>query len=255
MKIRGNTTTTPIARHAVTDDTAVSKKPWSSKNTVDKLCPAFTESGYVVTCEPVEGYPLTATPKTGTTVHRCGKNLINPPEYMSASDNRSSLDGDVFTTNFESGGLHLNVYWNSNPKWHQPGTYTLSFLPLTEGAECAAFIYGITSAKTIAKKTTLSATDPYFTFTANEAIIISIAGNNVFYGNCSYRLQLEAGKTATAYEPYNGAIFAQGEQIPALHGVNTLHANTGSITVDGRTDPTAIIEKLTNAIISLGGNV
>lgn len=56
--IRGTTVTTPLARHAVTDDTAVSKKPWSSKNTVDKLCPSFTESGAVVVCEPIEGYPL-----------------------------------------------------------------------------------------------------------------------------------------------------------------------------------------------------
>ena len=58
MKIRGTTITTPIARSAVADDKSVSNKPWSSKNTVDKLCPTFTESGSVVVCEPVEGYPL-----------------------------------------------------------------------------------------------------------------------------------------------------------------------------------------------------
>lgn len=58
MKIRGTTLTTPIARHAIPDDSAVSSKPWSSQNTVDKLCPSFTESGAAVTCEPVDGYPL-----------------------------------------------------------------------------------------------------------------------------------------------------------------------------------------------------
>lgn len=57
--IRGTTITTPLARTAVPDDSAVSKKPWSSKNTVDKLCPYFTESGDLVVCEPLEGYPLT----------------------------------------------------------------------------------------------------------------------------------------------------------------------------------------------------
>jgi len=31
---------------------------WSGKNTVDRLCPAFSESGSVVSCHPVEGYPL-----------------------------------------------------------------------------------------------------------------------------------------------------------------------------------------------------
>lgn len=40
------------------DDSRVGPNAWSSKNTVDKLCPAFTESGTKVTCEPVEGYPL-----------------------------------------------------------------------------------------------------------------------------------------------------------------------------------------------------
>ena len=31
---------------------------WSGKNTVDRLCPAFSENGSVVSCHPVEGYPL-----------------------------------------------------------------------------------------------------------------------------------------------------------------------------------------------------
>ena len=56
--VRGTTITTPISRSAVADDSCVSSIPWSSKNTVDKLCPSFTESGTIVTCEPVEGYPL-----------------------------------------------------------------------------------------------------------------------------------------------------------------------------------------------------
>ena len=42
----------------VIDDQRVGSSIWSSKNTVDKLCPSFTESGTMVTCEPVETYPL-----------------------------------------------------------------------------------------------------------------------------------------------------------------------------------------------------
>lgn len=49
------------------DDTVISKEStWSSKNTVDKLCPSFTESGDVVTCEPLEGYPLEVITKLPT---------------------------------------------------------------------------------------------------------------------------------------------------------------------------------------------
>lgn len=58
MKIRGTTITTPVKPEAVVDDKNICQKPWSSKNTVDKLCPSFTESGAVVQCQPLEGYPL-----------------------------------------------------------------------------------------------------------------------------------------------------------------------------------------------------
>lgn len=39
-------------------DNIIGPYGWSSKNIVDKLCPAFEESGTLVTCWPVEGYPL-----------------------------------------------------------------------------------------------------------------------------------------------------------------------------------------------------
>ena len=84
--IRGTTITTPLARTAVTDDTAVSKKPWSSKNTVDKLCPSFSERGAVAVCNPIKDYPLevvstiNAKPDGSAwesiTLTHCGKNLF-----------------------------------------------------------------------------------------------------------------------------------------------------------------------------------
>lgn len=40
------------------DDTTITTKPWTSKKTVDALCPPFESSGGVVQCNPVEGYPL-----------------------------------------------------------------------------------------------------------------------------------------------------------------------------------------------------
>lgn len=45
------------------------------------------------------------------------------------------------------------------------------------------------------------------------------------------------------------------QEIVALLGTNILYSNTGNTTVTGKADPTAIIEKLTNAIIALGGNI
>ena len=78
MKIIGIPVGTPLSIAAITNGDGVSSRPWSSKNTVDKLCPSFTESGAIVTCEPVEGYPMTVTAEEGaTTITRCGKNLFD----------------------------------------------------------------------------------------------------------------------------------------------------------------------------------
>ena len=58
------------------DDTAVQEETaWSGKHTVDMLAPAFLESGSIVACQPVAGYPLTVQAQEGATVTRCGKNL------------------------------------------------------------------------------------------------------------------------------------------------------------------------------------
>ena len=45
------------------------------------------------------------------------------------------------------------------------------------------------------------------------------------------------------------------QEILALSGANTIYSDTGDTTVSGKADPSAVIEKLTNAIIALGGNV
>lgn len=67
-------------------------------------------------------------------------------------------------------------------------------------------------------------------------------------------LQLAFG-SKTAYEPYSGGTFAPGEAVTALPGVNTIYADTGLVTVTGRLDPVAQMNKLKAAILSLGGNV
>lgn len=45
------------------------------------------------------------------------------------------------------------------------------------------------------------------------------------------------------------------QEILALAGTNTIYSSTGDTEVSGKADPTAVIEKLTNAIIALGGNI
>lgn len=241
----------------IADTVLSTESAWSSRHTVDTLCPTFTESGSVVGCEPVEGYPLTVTAEEGSTITRCGKNLINPSEYMAATkdeDERTTLDGDVFTTRFTSGGIHVNMRY-SPCKSHSKGTYTFSFIPLTEGANAYAFVYAKSSGAMIAKKELLGS-NPSLTFTANEEFYVSLGGINGSLGTYSYKLQLEAGTTATEYEPYREAeTFAIGEPITAWQGVNTFYADTGDITITGKADPTAIIQDLCNKVNALSATV
>lgn len=58
LTVNGVTYTVEDPDAAHIDDGKVSADVWSSKNTVDKLCPSFAKRGAVVTCEPVEGYSL-----------------------------------------------------------------------------------------------------------------------------------------------------------------------------------------------------
>lgn len=45
------------------------------------------------------------------------------------------------------------------------------------------------------------------------------------------------------------------QEISALAGVNTIYSDTGDTAVTGRADPRVVLDRLTNAVLSLGGNV
>ena len=381
MKIRGTTITTPIARSAVADDKSVSKNPWSSKNTVDKLCPTFTESGSVVTCEPVEGYPLevewhrknlwkvdtnvidggylspsgnTATiayasgaytvfvpcePNTTYTVSKFagkrfgfGYSVDRPDVGVTVYGYTSVGDATSLTTTTGADAKYLVAYvyfdgtdasimsWNDAKHTVQIelGNTATAYQPYAETAtitHCGknilnmdaelgdyftkdgdiytgtfnkegyrfapwvdAFIPAnntLTFSADVVEKTTVSAhplqilllhedgTQTIMSLTMKANLTKNVVRYRVFLSNEDINLyirfrnpQLEIGKTATAYEPYRGSTtYAPNEPIPAFDGTNVIYPNVGTVTVTGKANPSAIIEKLTNAILSLGGNV
>ena len=228
---------------------------------VDKLCPTFTESGSIAVCEPVEGYPLevvTAVAEAGElTLQHSGKNLFDFNQGVSA----------VNYTNANGVGSKRNGYAIRLPA----GTYTLK---ANNPRHNNQYIYGcingadgshkgkcdLVQATSIKKQTvTIEDGDVIYIYDGQEHTITK--SNEVF---AAFDIQLEVGSSATTYEPYCGQTYtAEAAEagaynwpaIAALPGTNYLYSDSGDTTVIGRADPTVVIEKLTNAIIALGGTV
>ena len=266
MKIRGTTITTPMARSAVPHDEGVSNKPWSSKNTVDKLCPSFTESGAMVTCEPVEGYPLTVTAEEGATaITRCGKNLAKlcSADHQSIYGLIAEKQSDSFlvngTSQIDANNIYLTNYLKGHGNWIslKKGTYTVK-VAVISGTITGAQIVFATNFGTTNSNFSYVALNTASTFTMSAdgicAVILQFSKNSTVT-NAKVQVQIEKGNTATAFDPYNDETFAPGDTIRALPGVNNIWADTGNVTVTGKADPVAVINKLTNAIVALGGNV
>ena len=230
------------------------------KEAVDKTCPSFTESGAIVTCEPVAGYPLTvATAEGAKKVTRCGKNLLN-----TAMGNLKKVSWFR-----PSSGTYSPTYWGVELLL-PPGSYVMKAKP--NGTTKEGYLYGliadidgnITAGEyhavwggTMVERPTTQA--DWFKVIIYEASATTDSGKTSVETASKwfdyFDIQIEAGTKATAFEPYCGKTFAAGETIPALDGINTILADKGEVTVTGRANPSAIIEKLTNAIISLGGNI
>lgn len=261
MKIRGTTINTPIARSAVVKDAVVSDKPWSSKNTVDKLCPAFTESGYIVACEPVEGYPLQVTSvfsEGATTITRCGKNLFDFTQTPYRVTYVSTSGSNVTRWGF---AIYLPA-----------GTYTLHAKEKVE-SEIEYFLYGTvmnadgTRQESCNLRSGTTDLDPPTVTIAPGDYILIYDGQNGQQSQAktlfdAFNVQVELGNTATDFEPFSGETFelTKGNffstaTVPALPGVNTIWADKGEVTVSGRADPNATIQHLVDKVNDLSATI
>ena len=184
------------------DDSAVGADAWSSKNIVDRLCPAFEESGGAVRCEPLEGYPLevvSTIPETqldvsSLTLHRTGKNLFD-------------FKATPYVVTYGSAGAQRVGF-----KFQLPaGTYTLH----AEGTPTADYIYGGVYNATGEHRGSCN----IVVHNTLETVTISVGDGDTFYiynGNralnigdavalfAKFNVQIEVGSTATPYEPYRG---------------------------------------------------
>lgn len=107
LTINGNTYTVKDPQAAKIDDGKVGEDTWSSRKIIETLCPAFTKEGTVVSCQPVEGYPLSVTTQveeasTVSLVHT-GKNLFDghwEPGRLNTSTGGDQNDGNSIRTGY-----------------------------------------------------------------------------------------------------------------------------------------------------------
>lgn len=255
------------------NDANISKaETWSSQNIIDRLCPAFEESGAIVSCEPIEGYPLSVTAQEGaTTITRTGENVFGGEKLrdtLKKADNGSYvlINETEKTVQFDPGGINRSgaafnkfkpntrytviLYGcntvadggisNTRIRYTDGTDETLLFNNGKLGQNCSANELGYVIHTTKENKT------------VKDFLPIWGSGyTKLYYEKCGV---FEGVVSVDEFQAYIGASFANGESVPALKGVNTLWANSGEITVAGRNDIGAMFEKLAAAIIAAGVN-
>ena len=295
--VNGNEYTVTDPNAARIDDALVGQATWSGRNIVDRLCPAFTESGAVAACSPVEGYPLEVVSHiqpvqadsgySQIKLTRCGKNLLDIAKKSSiaatvngnvirvtktAGGNRSSGDIPIYipaNTNFTVSGKLLGasdattdpwtlfVITDTN-KWHGIGpsyvsadgtfTWNRTFadaitkfgIYVSAGEEAGVYVELTDLQVELSKKTHY---EPY----RGDTFTLEL-GQSVYSGSFNWQ-------TGVLTTPDGSTQQLEAREILALPGTNNLYSSTGDTVVSGRADPTAVIEKLTNAMIAQGGNI
>lgn len=238
------------------NDTTIGPDAWSSKNIVDRLCPTFEKTGLFVQCEPVEGYPLNIVADTEKQVRFtvCGKNLYNKDTYPLEDNTIIRWDSglSITSTTYASTG-YIPV---SHLRGQQIAIRHCPYVTANGSTGAGIAFYDDTQmyindgSGTNRATTTVPINASFMRFSINKK------------SEYKREAQIEIGSTVTDYEPYwKPKDIGEGSSVVVVagKGVNSLFCYDGEqpvkITVTGKADPVAVIEKLTNAVISLGGNV
>ena len=275
------------------DDTAVSsEKTWSSKNIVEKLAPAFESSGPVVTCNPVEGYPLHVVSQIVST--QAGEGDPSPANVrpISGWDSATLTHNDTTITSqfgqtvyggtldWTTGALTINkivVLVNSETLISCSGVGRYSenltnfYINLRDVLENSTSVLGENA---VSNQFKLKTSEHQYR-TANIFFIGATGTVNAYIGfNIENTLVgIDAGdsndvavqklKLYLSTNPFSFCVVVDDPQtihltpteILALSGTNTIYTETGGTTVSGRADPNAIIQQLAARIAALEGSV
>ena len=256
---------TALAKKAKIDDTKIGDDAWSSKNIIDKLCPHINETGLLVQCEPVEGYPLEVQAEEsgeepGVTVTVCGKNLYDETTYPLSTDGYpyKKIGNFAKSNNYKRTGFI--------PVQHLAGqTITLNYAPVSATNPGMAFYTRIPNVDSVddCKDAFCGGGSGYNTNVPADAVYMCFC---VAVGDKDKDIQIEIGNKDTDYEPYSENTFtatdeASGAFIPVSgivgqSGLTTIFAYDGEgkateVKVFGRADPVAMINALVNRVADL----
>ena len=253
---------------------------WSGKNTVDRLCPAFSENGSVVSCHPVEGYPLSVVsqiqpvqegegdpsldnirPITGYSEIKLWRN----DEQFSAQLGQTVYGGSF---NWATGELVIDrklITLDGTETWVTVATNTdgkKRYVMNRKSTDILKDVYFPKSATVIDSKlkcSILPTITTTLTYTCNNGIgsgndILSVYIEQYATDPDGFKAAMTGAQILFGLEtPITVQLTPQ--EILALSGENTLYSDTGDTTAKGRADPGALIQKLTDAVIALGGKV
>ena len=238
---------------------------------VDKLCPAFTESGAIVTCEPVEGYSLQVVSKINAAQEGEGDptpNNIRPLVKHTAVQLSQSNGQEQLTYAFDFG----RTVYGGALDW-STGILSIEWV-IEEITKCTSVNYAGFANINTAKKYQYDGKGVYhkcshyvagkyassypnnYSYAANDNLIVMIDYTH-FGTKESADAYLAAQKAAgtpvqICYKltsPTKVQLTAQ--EVKALAGVNTIYSDTGDTTVTGKAAPQWVIDILTERISAL----
>lgn len=237
------------------------------KKAKEKFCPTINESGKVVQCCPLDGEPLVIAPGFATggstsVVTICGKNLYDKAAYPLDTNgypysSESTAKGTFATSqNYRRTGFipvaHLagqTIVLSHCPFATNPGMAFYTRMPnVSDSADCKDACCGGTTGASIQ----VPANAVYMVF------CVKVADKDA-------DVQIELGSVTTGYEPYaeQKRIMVYPDvtsvEVEPFKGTNTVFAYgdniANTVTVTGTTDPIAEIERLTDILTAMGGNM
>ena len=252
------------------------------KEAIERYCPVLTDSGAVVTCNPVENYPLDVV--SGITPIQAGSGDASPTNIRPITAHTAvkvtvsnEADSAEYTTELPQDAYCGNFDWSTGvltlthkmqdltgiTNWTKYGTTTIynGGSTVISDSKGGTVIYGLCSHVATTSTGTVSY-DFIRKSNNNSGIEIKtdkwgLPNNEVATWNNYLKEQAANGTPVQILYQLNEPITVQltAQEILSLGGTNTVYCDTGDTTVTFNADPIALVAQLEESIISLGGEV